>query len=195
MMRSLILATNNQGKLQELRRLLAGTGWVVQAAPSDFAVEETGTTFAENARLKALAAAERTGEWSVGDDSGLAVDALGGAPGVYSARYGRNDGERISRLLAALAGQADRGARFICAIALAEPGRVLKEVEAECRGVILHAPRGNGGFGYDPIFLVPELDKTFAELDIVEKERHSHRGRAVRKLLSGCGRGASIVDH
>lgn len=183
-MQRLILATNNQGKIKELRHLFAGSGWQLEAAPPGFAVEETGATFAENARLKALAAAQITGEWSVADDSGLVVEAIGGAPGVYSARYGKDDDERIARLLTALSGQSDRAARFVCAIALARPGAALIEAEGVCEGQILEAPRGTGGFGYDPVFWVSEANKSFAELDIAEKERYSHRGRAVRALLA-----------
>jgi XTP/dITP diphosphohydrolase len=194
----LVIASGNAGKLREFAALLAELPLVVRPQPEGLEVEETGATFAENARLKAEAVARATGCWALADDSGLAVDALGGAPGVLSARYAPTDPERIARLLAELAA-ADaiaperRGAAFVAALALADPsGTVRLAVEGRCAGRIIEAPRGVGGFGYDPVFLVPELGLTFAEMDKATKGRVGHRGRAfallepgLRELLGG----------
>lgn len=182
-MQQVILATGNPGKRSELQALLAPTGWQILPKPSTLEVEETGSTFQENACLKALQVAKVTGHWALGDDSGLEVDALGGAPGVYSARYGSDDPSRIARLLTALQQTQVRTARFVCVLAIASPDAVILSVEGICRGEILDEPRGNGGFGYDPIFWVPELRKTFAELSPVEKSIYSHRGKAIAALL------------
>jgi XTP/dITP diphosphohydrolase len=189
----LVIASGNAGKLREFSALLAELPWLVRPQPEGLEVEETGATFAENARIKAQAVARHTGCWALADDSGLAVDALGGAPGVYSARYASNDAERIARLLAELAAAnaarqvaglaVDRGARFIAALAVADPsGAIRLEVEGHCPGLILEQPRGEGGFGYDPVFLVPELGLSFAEMDRDTKGRIGHRGRAFALL-------------
>lgn len=211
----LVIASGNAGKIREFAALLADLPLAIQPQPEGLEVEETGATFAENARLKARAVALATGCWALADDSGLAVTALGGAPGVHSARYAASDGERIARLLrelsaatAATAGErpcvpsspdeldrvpaaqpraeaplSDRSARFTAALALADPGGVIRlEVEGHCPGLILEAPRGEGGFGYDPVFLVPELGLTFAEMDKATKGRIGHRGRAFTLL-------------
>jgi XTP/dITP diphosphohydrolase len=153
--------------------------------------EETGDSYAANALLKARAAARQTGCLALGDDSGLEVDALGGSPGLHSARFGGpglDDAGRCARLLAALEGvdEPRRGARFRCVIALVDPGASEHLVEGVAEGVILTAPRGRGGFGYDPLFYYPPLGRTFAELADEEKALVSHRGRAVqavRRLL------------
>ena len=194
----LVIASGNAGKVREFAALLAELPLVVRPQPEGLEVEETGTTFAENARLKAEAVARATGCWALADDSGLAVDALGGAPGVLSARYAPSDAERIARLLTELtaAGASEapsRGAAFIAALALADPsGMVRLAVEGRCEGRIIKAPRGAGGFGYDPVFLVPELGLTFAEMDKATKGRVGHRGRAfallepeLRQVLGG----------
>jgi XTP/dITP diphosphohydrolase len=189
----LVIATGNAGKVREFAALLADLPLQVRPQPEGLEVEETGTTFAENARLKAQTVALACGCWALADDSGLAVDALGGAPGVFSARYAASDAARIARLLAELAAadarrQAqglppDRHARFSAALALADPSGTLRlEVEGHCPGVILEAPRGEGGFGYDPVFLVPELNLSFAEMDKATKARVGHRGRAFALL-------------
>lgn len=185
----LVIASGNAGKVREFAGLLAGLPLQVRPQPPGLEVEETGSTFAENARLKAVAVARASGAWALADDSGLSVDALGGAPGIHSARYAATDGARIDRLLSELAQAqvadpgAGRGARFVAALALAAPdGRVLLEVEGHCPGEILQAPRGEGGFGYDPVFLVPDLGLTFAELDRETKGRVSHRGIAFARL-------------
>ena len=184
----LVIASGNAGKVREFAALLADLPLEVRPQPEGLEVEETGATFAENARLKAEAVARSTGCWALADDSGLAVDALGGAPGVLSARYAPSDAERIARLLTELeaAGASEahrRGAAFIAALALADPsGMVRLAVEGRCEGRIIKAPRGVGGFGYDPVFLVPELGLTFAEMDKATKGRVGHRGRAFALL-------------
>jgi len=189
-MTQIVAATSNPGKLKEFRSLLATAGWEVFAL-ADVAIsieaEETGTTFAENARQKAAAYSRETDLPVLADDSGLEVSALGGRPGVHSARYagdGTDDSQRIAKLLSELAQAAGgRDARFVCALALAKRGRIIVEAEGECRGVIADTPRGTHGFGYDPVFLFPELGKTYAELSEEEKNRVSHRARAVASLL------------
>jgi XTP/dITP diphosphohydrolase len=184
----LVIASGNAGKVREFGKLLADLGLETQPQPEGLEVEETGNTFAENARLKAEAVARATGCWALADDSGLSVDALGGAPGVHSARYADSDEARIERLLQELhaAGAATpeaRSSHFTAALALANPqGEVALEVEGICPGTILEAPRGEGGFGYDPVFLVPEAGLTFAEMPHSQKAELGHRGRAFAAL-------------
>ena len=184
-----VAATGNAGKLREIEAALAPAGIEVQGldALSDRTpVEETGTTFEGNARLKAETYSLRTSEIVLADDSGLAVDALDGAPGVYSARYGSptlSDPARCRAILKALvdAEDADRGARFVCVIALARGGKTLATFRGEVPGTILREMRGDNGFGYDPIFFYPPLNRAFGELSRDEKERVSHRGAALRQ--------------
>jgi XTP/dITP diphosphohydrolase len=188
--RVIILGSSNEGKLRELRALLEGLpvevrglGDYPQAGPP----EETGETFAENARLKATVLAGQLGAWVLADDSGLCVEALGGAPGVRSARYAGEDAtdeERVAKLLDALAGVdcPQRGAAFVCAAALASPEGVLIETEGRCEGRIARHPRGENGFGYDPVFFYPDFGATFAEVSAEAKNAVSHRGRALRAL-------------
>ena len=185
----LVIASGNAGKVREFGHLLAGLGLEIQPQPEGLEVEETGATFAENARLKASAVARACREWALADDSGLSVDALGGAPGVHSARYADSDSARIARLLQELddanrsAANPSRQADFAAALALADPsGTIRLEVEGRCPGVILDAPRGTGGFGYDPVFLVPEAGLTFAEMPSTLKAKLGHRGRAFAQL-------------
>jgi XTP/dITP diphosphohydrolase len=184
----IVMATGNPGKIREIAGLLAGLG--IEVVPqSRFGVkdaEETGTTFAENSLLKARHAAEATGLPAIADDSGLAVDALGGAPGVYSARYagGAGDEANNEKLLAALENESDRGAAFHCVATYVEPGGEPLVAEGEWRGTILHERRGEGGFGYDPVFYVPECGCSSAELEPAEKNARSHRGQALRKLVA-----------
>ena len=155
----------------------------MRAQPQGLEVEETGTTFAANARIKACAVAAATGEWALADDSGLSVDALDGAPGVHSARYAPTDPERIARLLKALNGSDQRQAYFCAALCVAAPdGTILLEVEGRCDGLITAAPRGDQGFGYDPIFEVAGTGRTFAEMPLAEKKQHGHRGKAFSLL-------------
>lgn len=180
---TLVIASGNAGKIGEFDQLLAPLGFTIEPMPAGLDIEETGTTFAANARLKAVAVAQATGHWALADDSGLSVTALGGAPGVQSARYAASDAARIARLLRELAGAVDRSARFSAALAVAAPdGTVALEVEGHCPGLILEAPRGEGGFGYDPVFFVPEAGLTFAEMDKALKGRLGHRGRAFSLL-------------
>jgi len=182
----LLIASTNAGKIREFRQLLAGMGLEIAAQPGDLEVEETGATFAENARLKAITVARHSGSWTLADDSGLSVAALNGAPGVHSARYAATDPARISRLLHELAGSSDRTARFCAALALADPnGNVRIEVEGLCAGVILEAPRGEGGVGYDPVVFVP---KGFNPSDVLVYGFYSGHakitvGKAVDKII------------
>jgi XTP/dITP diphosphohydrolase len=180
----LVVATGNPGKLKEMQVYLQDLGWELQLKPEELEIEETGETFIANACLKASEVAKATGEWSIADDSGLMVDALNGQPGIYSARYGKTDADRISRLLKELGSEQNREAQFVCAIAIARPdGTIALQVEGICRGEILHTPRGTGGFGYDPIFYVPAQQQTFAEMTPDIKRSHSHRGRAFQALI------------
>jgi XTP/dITP diphosphohydrolase len=188
----LLIATNNPGKLAEYGVLLEGCGWeLVGPAQMELqlSVDETGPDYATNARIKAEAFARAGGLVTLADDSGLEVDALGGRPGPLSARYAGPDqtDEEGYRLL--LAQMKDvpaerRQARFRCVIALAEPEGRVQFAEGECRGVIAHEPRGRHGFGYDPVFYLPELGRTMAELKPDEKNAISHRARAARQACS-----------
>ncbi|MEL6382831.1 MAG: RdgB/HAM1 family non-canonical purine NTP pyrophosphatase [Cyanobacteria bacterium J06626_18] len=184
-MSTVIVATGNPGKLKEMQAYLAALDWHLELKPPEIDVEETGTTFLENARLKASEVAKATGKWAIADDSGLAVDALDGAPGIYSARYDATDASRIERVLRELGDTSNRAAQFVCAIALARPdGSIALETEGICPGEILIQPVGEGGFGYDPIFYVPSANKSFAEMSSDEKHRISHRGVAFAQLMS-----------
>lgn len=178
----LVIASGNAGKLREYRDLLAATG--VELIAYDSEIEETGETYAENARLKAEAAAERSGLPSLGDDSGLELETLGGFPGVRSARLGPTQEQRTAELLQRLQGhQRPWSARFVCVIALAVPGQETRLFEGECRGEVVPEWRGEAGFGYDPVFVVPGTGKTFGEMPPEEKRRYSHRAAAARALL------------
>lgn len=189
---SLVLASNNAGKLKELNDMLAGCG--ISVLPqSHFNIpdaDETGLSFVENALLKARHAARLSGLPALADDSGLSVDALGGAPGIYSARYAGehgNDPANNAKLLEALKDlpEAERGARFLCVLALVrhaeDPVPII--CQGEWRGRILHEPRGDNGFGYDPLFWVPERSCASAELGKSDKNALSHRGKALALLL------------
>ena len=205
--RTLVIATQNQDKVKEIREIWGGLPWDVRSLVDlgiGDAPEEDGETFAENARIKALAAYRATGLPSAGDDSGLCVDALGGAPGVLSSRFAGRAGDTPANnrlLLERLMGVpgAQRSARFVCNLALAwgpeapaslcdHPGHLVVEgvhtiiVEGRLEGRIADASRGTGGFGYDPLFLLPERDVHLAELPLAEKNAISHRGRAFREL-------------
>ncbi|NJL87300.1 MAG: RdgB/HAM1 family non-canonical purine NTP pyrophosphatase [Leptolyngbyaceae cyanobacterium SM1_1_3] len=183
-MPTVVVATGNPGKLQEMKAYLGELDWTLKLKPAEIDVEETGETFLENARLKASQVAIALDQWAIADDSGLEVRALNGAPGLYSARYGSSDGDRIERLLRELGDATDRQAQFVCAIALAQPdGQIILETAGVCLGTILTTPRGSGGFGYDPVFYVPALAKTFAEMPPAQKEQHSHRGIAFAQIM------------
>jgi XTP/dITP diphosphohydrolase len=180
--RRLVIATGNAGKLREYRELLAPAGLELIAFDSE--VDEVGETYMENARLKAETACSRSGLPSLGDDSGVEVEALGGFPGIRSARLGPTQQERTAELLRRLEGKPQPWqGRFVCVLALAAPGEDTQFFEGECRGEIVPEWRGEAGFGYDPIFLVPGTGKTFGEMPPVEKQLYSHRARAVRALL------------
>jgi len=184
MTKLLVVATGNPGKLREMQDYLADSGWELTLKPEELEIEETGDTFAANACLKASQVALATRKWAIADDSGLQVDALNGAPGVYSARYGQTDSERISRVLNELGSEINRKAQFVCSVAIANPnGAIVLQSEGVCSGTILHAPRGHGGFGYDPIFYVPDKQLTFAEMTPQLKGSISHRGQAFQSLL------------
>ncbi|MBD2439653.1 RdgB/HAM1 family non-canonical purine NTP pyrophosphatase [Nostoc sp. FACHB-110] len=184
MTKLLVVATSNPGKLREMQAYLTNSGWELTLKPEELEVEETGDTFAANACLKASEVAKATGQWAIADDSGLQVDALNGSPGVYSARYGKTDADRIARLLKELGNETNRQAQFVCAVAIANShGEIVLQTEGICRGEILYAARGEGGFGYDPIFYVPEQQLTFAEMSPAVKKSISHRGNAFAELL------------
>ena len=186
----LVFATTNRGKLGEVAEILAPDGVTVVGiadVAAGWSVVEDGATFAENARLKARDLAQRTGLPALGDDSGLEVDALGGRPGVRSARYAgehATDAENTALLIRELDAVPDeaRGAAFRCALALAWPDGTLVEAEGRCAGLIARAPRGEGGFGYDPVFVDPGSGRTFGELSADAKNAFSHRRRALDAL-------------
>ena len=180
--RRLVIASGNAGKLREYRELLADTGFELVAFDTE--VDEVGETYAENACLKAEAACMRSDLPAMGDDSGVEVEALDGFPGLHSARLAPTQVERTAELLKRLTGKPRPwNARFVCAVALAAPGRTTQFFEGECRGEIVPEWRGQAGFGYDPIFLVPGTGKTFGEMPPEEKRKYSHRARAVQALL------------
>jgi XTP/dITP diphosphohydrolase len=190
-MRRLVLGSRNKKKLKEMIELLGDLGLDLadlSGYPDAPEVEETADTFVGNATLKAMQLAPALGEWVIGEDSGLCVPALGGAPGVYSARYAGTHGDdaannaKLLREMAHLKGD-DRAAYYVSTAVLADPaGKVVASVEGRCHGVIVDSPRGTGGFGYDPLFLVPEHGKTFGQLPPEVKQAMSHRANAFRDL-------------
>ena len=181
----LVIASSNRWKVAEIGAMLDAVALEVRPQPDGLEIEETGLTYRENARLKAETVARLTGQWALGDDSGLEVDALGGAPGLYSARYAPTDHERIHRLLHALGPTPYRSASFNSAMALADPsGTTVLEAEGICRGEILTSPQGHGG-GYDPIFWVREAGLSYAELPEHLRHKLGSRGKAARALAPG----------
>ncbi len=190
-MKKIVLATKNKGKIREFKEALQTIGWE-GIALSDVAEvkepEETGSTFMDNARLKAKYYVKKVGLPCLADDSGLSVDALGGAPGVFSARYaGENasddaNNEKLRKALASLSLE-ERGARYVCALALVFPGGREVTAEAYCEGLIQDSYKGDGGFGYDPLFYLPSYGKTMAQISLEEKNSISHRGRALKQLM------------
>ncbi len=194
MKRKILVASTNPGKLKELREMLEGDiEWVrLSDFPNVSDIEEDGKTFAENARKKAIGYAKATGLWTLADDSGLVIDALGGEPGVKSARFsgdkdknrGLLDHKNMAKVLKLLKGvpKEKRAARFMCRLCLASPEKVLIETEGKLEGIIATEQAGENGFGYDPIFFVPELNKTVAQMTSEEKNAISHRGNAIRSL-------------
>ena len=184
-----VLASHNRGKLAEMQKILGELG-VEVVLQSDLGLalepEETGDTFAENALIKARAVMEASGLPAIADDSGLCVDWLNGAPGIYSARYGglADDKARYTLLLQNMRSATDRAAHFHTSIVCCFPGGEVLQADGDCHGTIAFAPRGEGGFGYDPIFNVPSLRKTFAQLTAEEKNAISHRGNALRAFAA-----------
>ena len=182
----LVLASKNEKKLVEMNDILSHLGIEVCSeaeAGVDIEVEETGTTFEENSLLKAKAVMEASGLPAIADDSGLCVDCLNGAPGVYSARYGGgelSDEARYRILLENMRGQMTRAAKFVSVITCCFPNGDVLSARGECPGTIAYAPMGEGGFGYDPVFFVPELKKTFSQMTADEKNAISHRGKAIQ---------------
>ena len=178
----LVIASGNPHKVAEIGAMLAVVEIEVRPQPPELAVEETGATYAENARLKAEAAAAATGTWALADDSGLEVDALGGRPGLFSARYAPTDAERIHRLLREIDDSLYRGASYVSAMALADPsGRTVAESHGVCRGQILRSPEGQGP-GYDPIFWVREAGTSYAHMSEHLRARLGSRGKAARGI-------------
>jgi len=194
MKRDILIATKNPGKIRELRAMLKNdVNWLsLSDFPALKEIEEDGKTFAENARKKAVGYAKATGLWTIADDSGLVVDALGGEPGVKSARFsGAKEKDRtlldhknMTKVLKLLEGipKEKRAARFVCHLCLASPDRILIETQGTLEGLITEREIGENGFGYDPIFFVPYLNKTVGQLTAEEKNAISHRGNAIRKL-------------
>ncbi|MBP2639560.1 MAG: Nucleoside-triphosphatase rdgB [Firmicutes bacterium] len=189
-MKQMVIASTNQGKISEIRAAFQGLPVEIHSL-AEFGtipeVEETGKTFAENALLKARYYVEHTGMACLADDSGLEVDALAGAPGVYSARFAgdaASDEKNNQKLLAALYGipEAQRSARFRCVLAFLDADEAVITADGTCEGRILEAPRGKGGFGYDPLFYMPKLDATLSEISITEKNAVSHRGQALKVM-------------
>jgi XTP/dITP diphosphohydrolase len=190
MMKEVIIATKNPGKAKEFEHIFSSRGIKVRTLldfPEIPDVDETGSTFEENAILKADAVAQALGKMVIGDDSGLIVDALEGRPGIYSARYAgepKNDENNTDKVLSELKGlpEEKRSARFYCALAVAIPGQETMTVSGTCEGRILEERRGSNGFGYDPVFYVPEKGLAMAELSSDEKNKISHRANALKKL-------------
>lgn len=197
----IILASNNKSKMREFRELLAGTDAETVSqrdAGCDFEVEETGTSFEENAFLKANAVMQATGCIAVADDSGLVVDALNGEPGIYSARYGygheASDEARNEYLLERLGDEKQRSARFVCCICCCLPNGDVISTRGECEGEILFAPQGENGFGYDPLFRPLGYDVSMAELSAEDKNAISHRGKAMREFIEKFKRYYNGID-
>jgi XTP/dITP diphosphohydrolase len=193
----IVVATANKHKVDEYRELLKDQRVELKSLldyPGFPGVEEDGATFRENAAKKALAACRYCDVPAFADDSGLEVEALGGAPGVQSARYADTDAARMAKLLANLGDNPNRRARFVCAIAIAINGEVIETFEGEVRGVIAAAPRGAGGFGYDPLFIPDGFDQTFGELPAEVKNRISHRANAFAKAMEFVEDEMSILD-
>ncbi len=178
----LIIASANKGKISEFRNYFCDLSLKVEPQPNEIDVEETGSSFVENARLKSIAASQITGQWALADDSGLSILALKGAPGIYSARYANNDQERVKKILREMDGEKNRAACFSAALCLSSPAGRVFEVEGHCNGFITDTPRGEGGFGYDPIFEVEGTGLTFAEMTVEIKRELGHRGNALELL-------------
>lgn len=185
-MEDIVIATNNKGKINDFKAIFKDDNVIgISELIADFDVEETGITFEENARLKSEAAAKALNKRVIADDSGLEVFALNGEPGVYSARYAgldKSDEANIAKLLSKLGNESDRSAQFVCVISMSAPGEKTKTFKGTVSGEITFKRQGEHGFGYDPIFFVPEKQKTMAELSDEEKSKISHRGNAIQLL-------------
>ena len=180
----IVFATGNMHKLKELNEIAENSGIEFILPPSGFDPIETGKTFQENSLIKAKEAAKLSHNISLADDSGLCVDALNGEPGIYSARYAETPQARIDKLLNNLADEANRKAKFVCAMTLVDGfGNILNSEIGECHGQIAYSQSGTNGFGYDPVFIVDGFEKTMAELTEEQKNNISHRGNALRKML------------
>lgn len=180
----IVFATGNKHKLQEIQEIAAGTGIEFVLPAEGFNPIEDGETFEENSYIKAKEAARVSGMISLADDSGLCVECLDGAPGIHSARYADTAQARIDKLLQAVAPYENRRAKFVCSMTLVDAeGNKIYSATGECKGSIASKQSGNGGFGYDPVFLLENSDKTMAEISEEEKNKISHRGRALRKVL------------
>ncbi len=180
----IILASSNEHKVKEINAIVAGTGIEFILPPEGFDPIENGSTFEENSLIKAYYAWKLGKDWALADDSGLCIDALGGAPGIHSARYAETPQARIDRVLREMQGIEDRSACFKCCMTLINPqGKVVFSHTGLCKGSIIEKPRGINGFGYDPIFLLKNSDKTMAELSEEEKNKVSHRGKALSVVL------------
>ena len=193
----IVVATSNEHKVEEYRKLLDGQNVELKSLldyPAFPGVAEDGKTFAENAGIKALAACKYCDVPAFADDSGLEVEALDGRPGVYSSRYADSDPERIAKLLKELEGKDNRRARFVCAISIAFNGEIIETFEGEVKGTITLAPRGNGGFGYDPVFQPDGYEQTFGELPQEVKNKISHRANAFKKAMDFVEDEMSVLD-
>ncbi|MBO5922985.1 MAG: RdgB/HAM1 family non-canonical purine NTP pyrophosphatase [Lentisphaeria bacterium] len=193
----IVAATANLHKFEEYRAMLGDQGAELHSLldyPGFTPSEETGKTFKENASMKALEACKYTDRPTFADDSGLEITALDNAPGIYSARYGKDDTDRINRVLRELEGKTDRSARFVCVIAIAINGEVIETFEGVMEGTIIDAPRGENGFGYDPIFVPKGETRTFAEMSSDEKNKISHRAKALQKALEFIEDEMSVLD-
>jgi len=183
-MKNLYLASKNKGKIEEYKKLLAGVNCKLLLQPESLEVEEDGLTFRDNAIKKASEVSRKTNNFSIADDSGICIEALGGKPGIHSSRYAENDQKRIERVLRELDGVQNRSAFFIANICVCSPnGEVIIESEAKCHGNIILNPRGKSGFGYDPIFEESSTRLTFAEMNNDIKDSCSHRGKALKKII------------
>ena len=180
----LYFASKNQGKIREYRKMLSILNCKLLMQPEHIEVNEDGNTFEENAMKKASEVSLKTNNYAIADDSGLCIEALDGKPGIYSSRFAENDQKRIERVLKELNGEKNRNAFFIAHVCLADPcGKIILHSEAKCFGNILFEPRGEDGFGYDPIFEEVNLRLSFAEMSNDLKELHSHRGKALKKMI------------
>ena len=183
-MKKLYLASKNQGKIYEYKKLLSKVNCQLLLQPEQIEIKEDGLTFKDNAIKKATEVSKKTKNFAIADDSGICIESLDGKPGIYSSRYAENDQKRIERVLNELEGVKNRSAFFIANICVCSPeGKVILESEAKCFGNIILNPRGNSGFGYDPIFEESSSKLTFAEMNNNIKDSFSHRGRALKKII------------